>query len=84
MSHVADLDFWKCYHKLSRRNQKLADKSFVLLKSDTKHPSLHFKKVGKYWSARVGISMRAVAVADGDDFIWFWVGPHSEYDKLIR
>jgi hypothetical protein len=84
VSHVADPDFWKCYRKLSRRNQMLADKSFALLKSDTKHPSLHFKNVGKYWSARVSISMRAVAVADGDDFIWFWVGPHSEYDKLIR
>ena len=83
MNHFADPDFWKCYNRLSKNNQKMADKSFALLKSDPKHPSLHFKNVGKYWSARVGIHMRAIAVADGDDFIWFWVGPHSQYDKLI-
>jgi hypothetical protein len=83
VKHVADPEFWKCHRKLSKRNQELADKSFALLKSDPKHPSLHFKNVGRYWSARVGINMRAVAVADGNDFIWFWVGPHSQYDKLI-
>lgn len=83
MNHIADPDFWKCYSKLSKRDQKLADKSFALLKSDPKHPSLHFKNAGKYWSARVGINVRAVAVADCDDFIWFWIGPHSQYDKLI-
>ena len=27
---------------------------------------------------------RALAVKDGSDFIWFWVGKHDEYDRLIR
>jgi hypothetical protein len=40
--------------------RNLADKNFQLLKADSSHPSLHFKKVGKVWSARVGSNYRAV------------------------
>ena len=64
--------------------QKLADKNFELLKSDGKHPSLHFKNVGRYWSARVGLDFRAVAVKADDGFIWFWIGTHRAYDRIIR
>ena len=55
----------------------------MLLKTDPSHPSLRFKKVGKFWSARVGSAHRALAVRDGDDFIWVWIGVHDEYDRLI-
>ena len=65
------------------RVQKQADKNFELLKSNPKHPSLHFKQVGKYWSVRVNIDVRVLAVADGDDFVWFWIGNHAEYEKLV-
>nr|WP_210292315.1 hypothetical protein [Rhizobium sp. BK602] len=64
--------------------RELADRNFELLKANPKHPSLHFKPVGRFWSARVGISWRALAVADGDDLIWFWIGSHTDYDKLLR
>ena len=63
--------------------RELADKNFALLKNDSQHPSLHFKKVGKYWSARIGLHYRAVAVEDGQDFVWFWVGRHDKYDFII-
>ena len=48
------------------------------------HPSLHFEKVGRFWSARVGLAHRALAVEDGGDFIWVWIGGHDEYDRIIR
>jgi hypothetical protein len=64
--------------------RKLADKSFRLLKKNPRHPSLQFKKVGELWSARVGHAHRALAVEDGEDFIWVWVGAHDEYEKLLR
>ncbi len=63
--------------------QRLADKNFALLKTDPKHPSLHFKKIGSLWSARVGLHHRALAATEGDDAIWFWIGTHSEYDRLV-
>jgi len=54
-----------------------------LLKQDPRHPSLHFKKIGRLYSVRVGIHYRALSVEEGDDVVWFWIGHHSEYDQLI-
>ncbi len=83
MKHRASSKFWKFYDELPENIKELADESFELLKRDPLHPSLHFKKVGRMWSSRVGIHYRAVAVEDGNDLIWFWIGHHSEYDRLI-
>ncbi|MEW6235298.1 MAG: hypothetical protein AB1656_07925 [Candidatus Omnitrophota bacterium] len=55
-----------------------------MLKSNPWHPSLHFKKIGKVWSARIGMDYRALAVADGDDFIWIWIGAHDEYRRINK
>lgn len=83
MKHFADEDFWDLYHKLPVEVQRLADKNYELLKRDPYHPSLHFKKVGKYWSARVGSDYRVLALAVKGGFLWFWIGTHTQYDKLI-
>jgi hypothetical protein len=82
--HVATPAFWQAYEKLPIHVQELADRNFELLKDNPKHPSLHFKQTGRFWSARVGISWRALAVADGEDLVWFWIGSHSDYDRLLR
>jgi hypothetical protein len=81
--HRTTPQFWNRFNKLPDRAQKLARTNFELLKQNPKHPSLHFKKVGQFWSARVGLSYRALAVEDGEDFIWVWIGDHDEYDRLI-
>lgn len=83
MRHRANEDFWNCYDALPTRIRRLADKNFNLLKKNPKHPSLHFKQIGAYWSARVGRDCRAVAVEAQDGFVWFWIGTHAEYDRLI-
>ena len=54
-----------------------------MLKIDPRHRSLRFKKISEYWSVRVTRSYRALAIEDGDDFIWVWIGNHDEYDRLI-
>ncbi len=54
-----------------------------MIKETPDHPSLHFKKVGKLYSARVDLSYRALAHKDGDEFVWVWIGNHDEYEKLI-
>jgi hypothetical protein len=76
--------FWKCFEKLPSHIQELAEDNFELLKNDPRHPSLHFKKVGKLWSARVSMGYRALAYEDGDDFIWVWIGTHDEYMRMIK
>jgi len=83
LNHCASPDFWSCYRALPAEVQGLADKSFSLLKADSRHPSLHFKKVGRFWSARVGLHYRAVAVEAPDGLLWFWIGTHAEYDKIV-
>jgi hypothetical protein len=83
VKHRTTKRFWDLYSALPNEIRLLADKSFDLLKKDTGHPSLHFKKVGKFWSARVGAGHRALAAPDGDDFIWVWIGTHDEYMRLI-
>lgn len=84
MRHLASVEFWKLYGKLPPAVGKLADEKFALLKRDPMHPSLHFKRVGPYWSVRVGQHNRALGVPDRDDVIWFWIGTHAEYNRRIR
>lgn len=83
MKHRTTPRFWDCYQKLPEEVRELADKYFGLLKNDPQHPSLHFKKVGRFWSARVGLHHRALAVEQGDDLVWFWIGSHADYDNLL-
>ena len=83
MRHRASTKFWRFHGQLPPEIQRLADRSFELLKRDARHPSLHFKKVGRFWSARVGIHYRAVAVQEGDDLVWFWIGRHDEYELIV-
>lgn len=71
------------YERLEPEVRRLADKNFALLEADPHHPSLHFKRVGRLWSARVGLHHRALCVRQDDDCIWFWIGTHAEYDRLI-
>jgi len=61
----------------------LADQAYEHLKLDPKYPALHFKKVGRFWSARVGGNYGAVAVEGVGGFVWFWIGTHADYDKLL-
>jgi hypothetical protein len=84
VKHHATASFWRAYDDLPAQVRELADRNFEKLKADPKHPSLHFKQVGRFWSARVGTSWRALAVQEGDDVIWFWIGTHAQYDKLLR
>jgi len=81
--HAASPRFWKAYEALPANVQKLADANFALLKSNPAHPSLQFKKVGRFWSARVGLRYCALAVETNDTCVWFWIGSHADYDRLI-
>ena len=83
MKHHASPAFWSLYHSLPPEIRRTADRAYDHLKGDPRHPSLHFKKVGRFWSARVGLHHRALAVESGEDLVWFWIGTHAEYDKLV-
>lgn len=83
MRHRASPDFWYHYRQLPNDVKEVANRCYELLKQDPYYPSLHFKKVGRFWSVRVGLHYRALAVEQDDNFVWFWIGSHAEYDHLL-
>jgi hypothetical protein len=83
MRHFTSPSFWELYDKLPAPIQELADKNYKLLMTNPRHPSLQLKKVGKYWSVRVGFKYRAVAVEIQEGLLWFWIGTHAEYDHVF-
>ncbi|MGH8006249.1 MAG: hypothetical protein ACREQ3_04495 [Candidatus Binatia bacterium] len=86
MKHLTLPRFWQRYQQLPKDIQALADKQYAVLKADPSHPSLHFKKVGKtkqLWSVRVSEQYRALGVEKPEGIVWFWIGPHAAYDKLL-
>jgi len=83
LKHFASSDFWECYRQLPQSIQELADAHFALLKENPSHPSLHFKKTGKYRSVRIGLHYRALAVEIPEGLLWFWIGSHADYDRII-
>lgn len=82
--HRATLRFWNNFANLPPHIQKIAKENFKLLKEDPRHPSLHFKKIGKFWSVRIGLFYRALAIEKDADHVWVWIGTHDDYDKMIK
>lgn len=58
--HKATKNFWKRFHGLPKNIQNLAREKFDLLKKNPHHPSLHLKKVGKFWSIRISLDYRVL------------------------
>ena len=83
MKSRATSKFWNAYSALPPGIQHRAIKQYQLWLANPSHPSVHFKKIGRYWSARVTDDYRALGVMTGDTVIWFWVVTHAEYERMI-
>jgi len=70
---------------LDVRNQ--ARGAYRLFTANRHHSSLQFKRVHArqpIYSARVGRSYRVVGLLEsGDVIVWFWIGPHEQYETLL-
>jgi len=84
LNHFTSSDFWTHFDLLPEAVQRLARQNFERLKADPRHPSLHFKKVGRHWSVRVGSNYRAVGKPVDDGMLWIWIGTHADYDTILR
>ncbi|BAZ06365.1 hypothetical protein [Calothrix sp. NIES-3974] len=82
--HFTTRRFWQCYESLPEPIKQVADGNYQLLKTDPSHPSLHFKKIGNYWSVRAGLGHRALGIEVEHGILWFWIGTHAEYERLIK
>ena len=68
--------------------QRQARNAYKLFRVDSSHPSLHFKPIhtkakGSFYSVRIGIHYRALALREENELIWFWIGSHADYDTLV-
>jgi hypothetical protein len=78
--------FWASYRGLPAEIKDAARKSYRLFRADSRHPSLQFKRIHArepVYSVRVTLGYRALGIFEGDEVTWFWIGTHTEYDRLL-
>ena len=76
--------FRHSYFELPEVVRRRSDKQFELLTKDPTHPSLQLKPAGAFWSARVSDAYRALSIRQDNTFVWFWIGNHDDYERLLR
>jgi len=77
-------DFWRLYHALSPEIRKAAQNAFRKFLKSPAHPGLQLERLRsdeRAWSVRVTQNYRAIARRYGDDWLWFWIGSHEEFDR---
>jgi hypothetical protein len=79
--------FRRRYDELPKSARDAAWRAFLRFKQNPRHPGLQFKRIsGKepIVSARVSDDYGVLGLASDDEITWFWIGPHHEYDKLLK
>jgi hypothetical protein len=87
MKSLTTVQFWNLYDALPEEVQHRADKAYELWQINPQAHSLYFKRVGKeqqVYSVRIGKGYRATGILQKDVIIWFWIGHHDIYDRLLR
>ncbi len=67
--------------------QKQARVAYLFWRDNPNHPGLHFKKIHakeQIWSVRINNDYRAAGIRSGGRILWFWIGSHADFDKLLR
>lgn len=78
--------FRKLFIALPESVREQARQAYRCFQENPNHPSLQFKRVHiaqPIYSARVNLDYRVLGVREGSEMIWFWIGSHEEYDKLL-
>lgn len=87
MISKATAKFWKYHRVLPKDTKEKAKEAYVLFRENPWYPSLHFKRVHSslpVYSVRITKDYRAVGIMKDEKIIWFWVGSHTDYDKLLK
>jgi hypothetical protein len=78
--------FKDLFAELPESVQRQANDAYRLFKANPSHPGLSFKPVsskGPVYSVRIGLHYRALAIRKPDYLVWFWIGSHADYDKML-
>jgi len=86
MQSRATRQFWRFFFDLPSDIQRDAKRAYRLFLNNPAYPGLQFKKLegeDNIYSARIGLAYRALGVMNQDRIVWYWIGSHSEYDRLV-
>jgi len=76
--------FWAAYAQLPANVKEQARAAYRLFRDNPDHPGLNFKHiVGAVYTVRISRQYRVVGTRDGDLMVWFWIGTHTECDRLL-
>ena len=78
--------FRKSLAALPDHIQQRARQVYASFQQNPNHPGLQFKQVHStrpIYSVRISLDYRALGVLDDDEMIWFWIGSHADYDRLL-
>ena len=80
-------EFRDAFARLPKNVQRQARKAYRIFQDTQNNPALHFKKIHtlrEIYSIRITQNYRALGTIKDDEIIWFWIGSHAEYDKLLK
>ncbi len=79
--------FRKRLAELPPEIQAQARADYRLFQRDPNYPGLHFQQITRgndvLYSVRIGLHYRALATMENGELVWFWIGHHSIYDKIV-
>ena len=81
-------DFRRCLERLPADIRQRAQEAYRRFAANPAHPGLHFKRLQTdlpLWSVRISDQYRAAGIRKSDDeIIWFFVGTHVEYERMLK
>lgn len=84
MTSRGTAQFWQLYRNLPPDIQAATRKAHATFLENHAHPGLRLERLRsdpRAWSVRVTRDYRAVALRSDDDWVWFWIGTHNEFDR---
>ena len=85
-SHTTE-KFRKLFSQLPDEIRQQAKETYQQFGKDPYHPGLRFKRihsVRSIYAVRISKDYRALGVRRNNEIIWFWIGSHSDYDKMLK
>ena len=86
MNSHANERFWEAFRGLPAEVQRTARRAYRAFRANPFHPGLQFKQIHPHrpiFAVRVGLGHRALGVHHSERIVWFWVGTHAEYNRLL-
>ncbi len=79
--------FRSSFTNLPKIVQQQTRQAYRLWLENPRHPSLNFKRLktaNPVYSVRIGNAYRAVGLVEDDVIVWFWIGSHADYARVVK